>query len=99
MVLDGDDFGSLQALRPFSNFEFDFLAFVECLESVDLDFGEMDKEILAIFPLNETKALLITKPFYGTFCQPSYLPSSIAQAVAIVTAFFRSLDVARMLSS
>lgn len=71
-----DDVGSLQALRPFSNFETDFLSLVEGLVALDLDLGEVDKEIFAVFPLDKAVTLLVTEPFYGSICQPSTLPSA-----------------------
>lgn len=61
-----DDVGSLQALRPFSNFEFDFLALVEGLVTLYLDLGEVDEEIFAVFPLDKAVTLFVTEPFYGS---------------------------------
>ena len=57
---------SLVATVAANNVEFYSLTFVEGLETVALDSGEVNEYIVAAFDGDETIALFAVKPFYCT---------------------------------
>lgn len=63
-MLEGRDVRGLQALRPFGHVEFDRLAFIQRFVSFRLNRGEMDENVLARLPLDESKSFAGIKPLY-----------------------------------
>ena len=55
------------------------LTFSKGLESGSIYRGVVDKYVRALILLNETIALLLTKPFYSSFCQSHDLLSKIVR--------------------
>src|SRR5450432_2848272 len=63
------DVGGLFALRTLRDFEGDFLAFLQRLESRHVDRGEMREEIFATaIGSNEAETLRVIEPLHGTCC-------------------------------
>lgn len=63
-MLEGSDVRGLQALGTLGHVEFNRLAFVQRLVSLRLNRGEMDENVLAGLPLDESKSLAGVKPLY-----------------------------------
>ena len=57
---------SLLAFGTAADFEFDCLTFVERLESVRYDTGEVNENLFAVLSRNESVAFLAIEPFYLT---------------------------------
>ena len=67
--LGGLDVGSLLAFGALRDFELDLLTFLEGLESVHVNRGEMGEQIFAaIIRSNEAKTLRIIEPLYCACC-------------------------------
>jgi len=62
------DVGCLRAFFAFHNVELYPGAFLESLEAVTKNLGEMYENIRPIILLNETKTFCIVKPFYSSLC-------------------------------
>ena len=62
-----DNISCLRTLRTFGNLELYLIAFIEGFESISLNGGEVNEDIISIISGNESKALLLIKPFYTTF--------------------------------
>jgi hypothetical protein len=62
-----DNVGRLGALGPLGDFKLDLIAFVKHLKPVLFDGGEMHEDVISIVSGNESKTLLLIKPFYTTF--------------------------------
>ena len=62
--LFGSYSSGLWAFLTFTLFIFDRLAFCKGLKTVSLNFREMNKEVFAIFRLNEAVTFTFVKPFY-----------------------------------
>jgi len=63
-----DDILSCRALGPADNVKFNPFPFFERFESLALNGGMVDKNVLAAILLDKTESLGIVKPFYRTFC-------------------------------
>jgi hypothetical protein len=63
-MLEGGDVRGLQALGPLGHVEFNRLAFIQRFVSLRLNRGEMDENVLAGLPLDESKTLAGVKPLY-----------------------------------
>jgi len=57
---------SLIAFGAAADFEFDCLTFVERLESVRYDTGEVNENLFAVLSRNESVAFFAIEPFYLT---------------------------------
>ena len=57
----------LLALGAVADFEFDLLALVERFETIRYDAREMNENLLAVLPRNESVAFFAIEPFYLTF--------------------------------
>jgi hypothetical protein len=66
LVLDGLDFGGLQALGSLFYRKLDALAFFQVAISIALDSGEVHEDIWAAFAGDETVALASIEPFNRT---------------------------------
>jgi hypothetical protein len=62
-----DDVRRLGTLGTVGNFELYLIAFIKDLEPVLLDGREVNEDIISAVSGNETKALLLIKPFNTTF--------------------------------
>jgi len=62
-----DDVGRLWTLRTFGYLELYLITLVKDFESIPLDGGEVNEDIIPVVSGNETKALLLIKPFDTTF--------------------------------
>jgi hypothetical protein len=71
--LHGRDVRRLQTFGALDHVETNSLAFRQCLKAFDLDFTEVDEEILALRLLNESVALFGTKPLDSPLSQPCNL--------------------------
>jgi len=60
------DVGRLGSLGTLLNNELDFLTFSQVAETVTLNCGEMDENVLSTFAFNEAEALITIEPFDGT---------------------------------
>jgi len=60
------DVGSLRTLGALFNIELDLLSFLQVTETIALNGGEMDENVLAAFALDEAEALVTIKPLDGT---------------------------------
>jgi len=60
------DVGRLGSFGTLLNNELDFLTFSQVAETVTLNSGEMDENVLSTFALNEAEALITIEPFDGT---------------------------------
>jgi len=67
MLAHNDNIRCLWALRTLGNFELYLIAFIEGFESIPLNGGEVNEDIISIFSGNESKALFLIKPFHTTF--------------------------------
>ncbi len=67
MLAHHDNIGCLWALRTFGNLELDLIAFVKGFESIPFNGGEVNEDIISVISGNESKALLLIKPFHTTF--------------------------------
>ena len=63
-TLEGSDVRGLKAFRPLGDFEFDCLAFVQRLVPLRLNGGEMDENVFARLPLDESKTLAGIEPLH-----------------------------------
>ena len=63
-MLEGSDVRGLEALGATGHVEFHCLAFIQRLVSLRLNRGEMDENVLARLPLDESKTLAGVKPLY-----------------------------------
>jgi hypothetical protein len=63
-MLESGDVRSLQTFRSLGHVEFNRLAFVQRFVSLRLNRGEMDENVLAGLPLDESKTLTGVKPLY-----------------------------------
>ena len=61
-LADDDDVAGLQTLGALLDIELDALAFLEVLETITLDGGKVDKDIIAAFAGNEAVALCSVEP-------------------------------------
>src|SRR5574341_303826 len=59
--------GRLRSLRALDDIELDVLSLLECLESIALKRGVMDKHILPAIETNKSKPLSIVEPLHSTF--------------------------------
>lgn len=57
----------LKPFRTLGNLELYLIAFVKGFESIPLNGGEVNEDIISIVSGNEPEALLLIKPFYFTF--------------------------------
>jgi hypothetical protein len=79
-----DDFGSLEPLVRFTGLILYLVAFFERFETLAVDAGKVDENILpSAFLRDETKALFVVKPLDDTLFHTLLLPS--------IRQFFRSL--------
>jgi hypothetical protein len=62
-----DNICCLQSFRTLGNLELDLIAFIKRFETISLDGGEVNEDIISIVSGNEPEALLLIKPFYFTF--------------------------------
>jgi hypothetical protein len=62
-----NDVRRLRTFGALCNFELYLITFVEHLESISLDGGIMNEHVIPFIPGNESKALLLVKPFHTTF--------------------------------
>src|SRR5687768_2380346 len=70
----GLDVGRLLALRAVRDFERDLLAFLQRLETLTLDRGEMREQVLAaVVGLDEPEALCIVEPLDRTGSHDFYI--------------------------
>src|SRR5262249_48421752 len=60
------DVAGLQALRPLHDLELDALSLGKRLETLSLDRGEVDEDVLATLLRDETEALRVVEPLHGT---------------------------------
>ena len=67
LARSNDDVCRLGALGTLGNLEFDLIAFVKHLESVLLNGGKVNEDVISIVPGNEPKALLFIEPLHSTF--------------------------------
>ena len=68
------DVGSLEAFRAFDDVEFDFLAFVERLETVAGDCLEVYEYVFAARLRDEAETFFSVEPFYGTTWHKHFPP-------------------------
>ncbi len=59
--------GCLEPFGPLGDVELDFIALVKGFEAIPLNGGEVNEDIISVVSGNESKALLLIKPFYTTF--------------------------------
>ncbi len=62
-----DNIRCLRALWTLGNLELYLIAFVKGFESIPFNGGEVHEDIIPIVSGNESKALLLIKPFHTTF--------------------------------
>ena len=62
-----DDVRRLWTLRTFGYLELYLITLVKDFESIPLDGGEVNEDIISIVSGNESEALLLVKPFNTTF--------------------------------
>ena len=63
-MLEGSDVRCLQALGTLGHVELNRLAFIQRFVSLRLNRGEMDENVLAGLPLDESKTLAGIEPLY-----------------------------------
>ena len=63
------DVSGLESLGPFRDIEFDRIAFRKGLETLSLDRGVVDEDVVATIMLDKPVALVVVKPLYFTDCQ------------------------------
>src|SRR5439155_24685867 len=68
-ALERHDVRRLQALLALHDFELDLLTLGQRLVALGLNRAEVDEDILALTPLDESIALLVRKPLHGALCQ------------------------------
>ncbi len=62
-----NDICCVWALRTLGDLELYLIALIEGFESIPLNGGEMNEDIISVISGNEPKTLLLIKPFYTTF--------------------------------
>src|SRR5688572_2760570 len=62
--LEFQDVGGLRTFLAVQDFELHFLALGQRLETVGLDGGEMDEDILTVLPLDETVSFGVVEPLH-----------------------------------
>jgi hypothetical protein len=67
-TLDPDDIGGLKALRTLLDVEGYRVPFGQGLETLGLDGGEMNEDVLATILGNETEPLCVIEPLDNPFC-------------------------------
>jgi hypothetical protein len=65
-ILENANVLGLQALRSLDNVEFNGLAFLQRTETVRLDGGEVDENVLTALTADETKTLSVVEPLNCT---------------------------------
>src|ERR1700722_8833221 len=68
VLLDLGDVGGLKTLGSLHHLEVDLLALGERLESVALDGGEVNENVLATLLLDEPEPLRIVEPLHASLC-------------------------------
>src|SRR5262245_7187954 len=68
-ALERNDVRRLQALLALHDLELDLLTLGQRLVPVGLNRAEVDEDVLALTPLDESVALLVRKPLHGALCQ------------------------------
>jgi hypothetical protein len=65
-LLHHDNVAGLRTLGALFNIELDLLAFLQVAETIALNGGEMDENVLSTFAFDEAEALVTVEPFNCT---------------------------------
>jgi hypothetical protein len=71
--LDGGDVNGRKTLVGLFEFKLDFVAFAQRLETVGLDLGVMNEDVLSEFLFNEAKTFVVIEPLNSTGIHYGYL--------------------------
>jgi hypothetical protein len=76
-----NDTGGFEALVRLDEFEFDAVAFLEGLEALAADHGEVNEDILSSLILgDETETFFVIEPFDDTISHVKLLPCRVARS-------------------
>ena len=94
------DIRGLLALRALHDVEGNLLAFLQGLEAIHVDRGEVREEIFAaIVRSNEAKTFCVIEPFDGTECHVCYFPTKNEQITGLPDSLFELNDPVLMATS